>query len=66
MGLVYVAISCSLNGSANGYTPAVEGSGIRNSAGLWNDGLDDSTCKNNGAVYTFEILFYIRLTDSSS
>ena len=35
-------------------TLTVEASGIRNSVGLWNDGLDDSTCINNGQVYIFE------------
>jgi predicted alpha-1,6-mannanase (GH76 family) len=30
------------------FSLVVEQSGIRNSQGLWNDGLDASTCKNNG------------------
>jgi hypothetical protein len=28
----------------------VSASGMRNSDGLWNDGLDTDTCKNNGQV----------------
>ena len=52
-----------LHGSADEYMLTVEGSGIRNSAGLLNDGLNDSTCTNNGQVYNTSCSSLCRLSD---
>ena len=34
----------------SGFNSLVEQSGMRNSQGLWNDGLNMTSCQNNGAV----------------